>query len=61
MNENKIVITFKGIDKLISELKVKMVNLTFESKNRMLLCGKILQNNDLNGNEQEFKKKCNGS
>ena len=26
LNENKIVITFKGINKLIGELNVKMVN-----------------------------------
>ena len=26
LNENKIVITFKGVDKLIGELNVKMVN-----------------------------------
>ena len=26
LNENKIITTFKGIDKLIGELKVKMVN-----------------------------------
>ena len=26
LNENKIVTTFKGVDKFISKLKVKMVN-----------------------------------
>ena len=45
-----IVTIFKGIDKLIGELKVKMVNQTFESKNWILPRGKILQNDELNGN-----------
>ena len=45
-----VVTIFKGVDKLIGELKVRTVNQTFKSKNWMLLCGKILQNDELNGN-----------
>ena len=44
-----IVTTLKDVDKLISELKVKMVNQTLENKNWMLPCGKMLQNDELNG------------
>ena len=43
-----IVTTFKGFDKIIGELNIKMANQTFESKKGMLPCGKILQNDELN-------------